>query len=678
MGINSNLFLQLLLLNLTSSLYYLNRQGSESLPSADQQYQAYNVPKHQPPFQVIDRNNHQRRLDVWVPLDDTEEDPKTTTTTTKVPRHVGSYNKVAPVYQRPAIPKSNPSVIQHIKSSKPTPVFNRNEIYERRSDNAQQHQFSDILNHLENYKRDDNYNPNHIPRKTIIPTTNRTPKPKPTRPSEEPQVLNEITEASRYQKRAPLNIFPQVKRKDVVNVLQSISQTQKLVGRTMQPIVDLFRNIANSFSLDLIRRQSVEEIFETDRQDSTPIVDAILDPINELIDNLTENPEPPIIIATVLLSLVTGQVVGNTITDTANAMIANENSNATNVTDFTHKHQNCPMGYELVYVDYNGAIYAIENGMDTDDAESGNDMGMDTGIQNDMVTGVGTGSGMGNEMGNEMGNGLEIDRFGPFRYRGRMKRTKREDVNRRGYAYGSYRKRYRKKFRQNENNGGNDNGNASNGGHGNNGHNGDNGHNGSNGQNGNTGGNGGNGDNGSNGSNVDHGGNGSNGGHGDHGSNGSDSGNGNNGNNGGNGGHGSSGNNGYNGGNGNVGYGGAVIIPKPSGYFCSPIGALQSGMNTEIVPEMGTGMVGGSEDGNGCSGGTCGGGGSGSNTHGSGGIGITVNADGNETPGPAPSHISISFKDTQLIIAKKGTMIPGVDIQSGKVIPFNSAGLKMT
>merc|ERR1711970_518235 len=249
---------------------------------------------------------------------------------------------------------------KHIKSSKPTRVFNRNDEYERRSDNVQNHQFSDILNHLENFQKDDDYNPNHISQKTTIPVTKQTPKPKPARVDVKPIALK-VTEAPRYEKRKPINIFPQVERQDVVNVLKTLTHTQKLVGRTMQPIVDLFRNIANSFSLDLIRRQSVEEIFETDRQDNTPIVDAILDPINELIDNLTENPEPPIIIATVLLSLLTGKVVGNTITDTAAALSANENSNATNVTDFTHKHQNCPMGYELVYVDYNGAIYAIEN-----------------------------------------------------------------------------------------------------------------------------------------------------------------------------------------------------------------------------------------------------------------------------------------------------------------------------
>ena len=45
--------------------------------------------------------------------------------------------------------------------------------------------------------------------------------------------------------------------------------------------------------------------------------------------------------------------------------------------------------------------------------------------------------------------------------------------------------------------------------------------------------------------------------------------------------------------------------------------------------------------------------------------------------GPDPSHISIAFKDTKLIIAKKGTKIPGIDIENAQVIPFDSAGMKM-
>jgi len=107
---------------------------------------------------------------------------------------------------------------------------------------------------------------------------------------------------------------------------------------------------------------------------------------------------------------------------------------------------------------------------------------------------------------------------------------------------------------------------------------------------------------------------------------------------------------------------------------------MGNGMGLGVANGMG--MSGGSGDGNGgCSGGNCGGG-SGSSTaittHGSEGVGITVNTDGSDSGGgPDPSHISISFKDTQLIIAKKGTKIPGVDIDSGKVIPFDSAGTQM-
>ena len=40
--------------------------------------------------------------------------------------------------------------------------------------------------------------------------------------------------------------------------------------------------------------------------------------------------------------------------------------------------------------------------------------------------------------------------------------------------------------------------------------------------------------------------------------------------------------------------------------------------------------------------------------------------------GKDPSHILVAYKDTKLIIASKGTKIPGVDIENGRVIPINS------
>lgn len=396
MKIITSLFINFLLVKFTFSLYYLDRRGPESSARTDTRYQRYNVPGHQPPFQVIDRNIHKRRLDVWVPLDDNEENPQTSTTT-KAPkqvisRHVPVYNKVAPVYQRPPISKSKTSVIKHIKSSIPTPVYNRNDKPQRRSDNFQQHQFTDILNHLENYKKDDNYKPNQIQPKS--PITKQAPKTKPktnlATPSDKYLALKETTEAPQYQKRTPINIFPKVERSDVINVLQSITTTQKLVGKAMEPLAQLFRSIANSFSLDLTRRQSVEEVLETDRQDNTPIIDAIFDPINELIENLTENPEPPLIIATVLLSLVTGKYVGNTITETARVLAenGNENGNAMNDTAnatqiMEYNNNNCPTGYELVYLGPDGTVYALAgNGMD---ADMGNDIGMGTGMGNGFV-----------------------------------------------------------------------------------------------------------------------------------------------------------------------------------------------------------------------------------------------------------------------------------------------------
>lgn len=395
MKMNQHLFLQFLLIKLISSLYYLDRRGQGSETNHYKESQQQRFQRYQPPFQVIDRNLHKRRLDVWVPLLDDKNDKSGTNTETPEPIDTKSVtSKVSPVYKKPPQFKSKTSQIVRPKSSVPAPVYNTNDNAQRRSGNVQQEQYTNILNHLDNYKKNDKYNPNKKHFRSVFPTQKSKQKTKfietavtrlTSKPTLEKVAATTSTELQ-YQKRTPINIFPKIDRKDVVNILQTLFQTQKLVQRTMTPLAELFSRIANSFSLDLTRRQSVEEILDTDRQDSTPIINSVIDTvqftINEVLDNLAENPQPPIIIATVLLSLVTGSVVGNSITDTARGLaeasnMMNETENADDEDDMMEfNNSNCPYGYELVYVGLNGIIYSLGNVMiGSIDIDNSNGMG---------------------------------------------------------------------------------------------------------------------------------------------------------------------------------------------------------------------------------------------------------------------------------------------------------------
>ena len=56
--------------------------------------------------------------------------------------------------------------------------------------------------------------------------------------------------------------------------------------------------------------------------------------MSSLITRITDNPDPPLVVATILLSLITGNLLGNSIIETGE-----EESN-----------KSCPEGYQLVYV----------------------------------------------------------------------------------------------------------------------------------------------------------------------------------------------------------------------------------------------------------------------------------------------------------------------------------------
>ena len=107
MKMNANLLIYVLSLHFVYPLYYLDRRPSDTLQSPDAQFQRYDVPRHQPPFQVIDRNIHKRRLDVWVPLDDdsTTSKPKlpktkiTDNNEKEVVKTPSVFKHIAPVYQ---------------------------------------------------------------------------------------------------------------------------------------------------------------------------------------------------------------------------------------------------------------------------------------------------------------------------------------------------------------------------------------------------------------------------------------------------------------------------------------------------------------------------------------------------------------------------------------------------
>ena len=114
----------------------------------------------------------------------------------------------------------------------------------------------------------------------------------------------------RYPNRKVINILPKVvEKEDIVSLLQWLSGAEKTLGQALRPVTSAVFTVLHSLSLDT----------GTDRQASIPAVDSLVDTaqfaVDKLITRVQENPDPHLVLSTLLLSLVTGNLLGNSISD---------------------------------------------------------------------------------------------------------------------------------------------------------------------------------------------------------------------------------------------------------------------------------------------------------------------------------------------------------------------------
>ena len=114
----------------------------------------------------------------------------------------------------------------------------------------------------------------------------------------------------RYPNRKVINILPKVvEKEDIVSLLQWLSGAEKTLGQALRPVTSAVSTVLHSLSLDT----------GTDRQASIPAVDSLVDTaqfaVDQLITSVQENPDPPLVLSTLFLSLVSGNLLGNSISD---------------------------------------------------------------------------------------------------------------------------------------------------------------------------------------------------------------------------------------------------------------------------------------------------------------------------------------------------------------------------
>ena len=92
----------------------------------------------------------------------------------------------------------------------------------------------------------------------------------------------------------------------------------------------------------------VEEVLNNERQDNAEEpLDGMVETIEFTVQEILAKPEPLIILSAVLLSVITGSAIGNTIT----TMRSDDNRN-----DDTRFGGECPVGYEVVFIDEEGVM----------------------------------------------------------------------------------------------------------------------------------------------------------------------------------------------------------------------------------------------------------------------------------------------------------------------------------
>ena len=158
------------------------------------------------------------------------------------------------------------------------------------SDDYDAEEYKDILKHLQLYKGKDND-------QNIFVSSTKSKKP-----------------SKRYPNRKVINILPKVvEKEDVVSMLQWLSGAERTLGQALRPVTSALSTVLHSLSLDSLAGAG------TDRQATIPAVDSLVDTaqfaVDQLITSVQENPDPPLVLSTLFLSLVTGNFLGNSISD---------------------------------------------------------------------------------------------------------------------------------------------------------------------------------------------------------------------------------------------------------------------------------------------------------------------------------------------------------------------------
>jgi len=225
-------------------------------------------------------------------------------------------------YSKPALPVKKPLAYNlpdiKIKIDEDAPLeVDRNDDKE---------EYGDLLFHLDNYHKNDYYVPS-----------------KDTNKAKTQLKANDIgSEPSSVTLSLP-PVFPKLHRQDVLNALE-------VMDETLKPLVQVADKVSNSFSIDATRRQTVEELLSPDRQDDDDVLDGIAEGVQFTVQQVMENPKPLIILTALLLSVITGSAIGNTLTTI---------KSATRNTDLERRVGDCPVGYQVVYIGGDGEVVTV-------------------------------------------------------------------------------------------------------------------------------------------------------------------------------------------------------------------------------------------------------------------------------------------------------------------------------
>merc|ERR1712137_1212909 len=182
--------------------------------------------------------------------------------------------KIVNINKDPWLPLNDDATKRHDTNDKNKEDENKFSNRQSFSDDYDAEEFKDILKHLQLYKGKDNEN--------IFVSSSSTKSKK---------------HSKRYPNRKVINILPKVvEKEDVVSMLQWLSGAERTLGQALRPVTSALSTVLHSLSVD-------------------SLVDTAQFAVDQLITSVQENPDPPLVLSTLFLSLVTGNFLGNSISD---------------------------------------------------------------------------------------------------------------------------------------------------------------------------------------------------------------------------------------------------------------------------------------------------------------------------------------------------------------------------